>query len=66
MTKREMGNYFGLGLGLCSYVLFWFVLGKVEHQEAEHREKERAEHRVLENYYYILFYFGLYIFFIIC
>ena len=27
MTKREMGNYFGFGLGLCSYVLFWFVLG---------------------------------------
>ncbi|KAK9994187.1 hypothetical protein SO802_023890 [Lithocarpus litseifolius] len=27
MTKREMENYFGFGLGLCSYVLFWFVLG---------------------------------------
>ena len=27
MTKREMGNYFGFGFGLCSYVLFWFVLG---------------------------------------
>ena len=27
MMKREMGNYFGFGLGLCSYVLFWFVLG---------------------------------------
>ena len=25
MMKWEMGNYFGLGL--CSYVLFWFVLG---------------------------------------
>ena len=25
MTKREMGNYFGFGLDLCSYVLFWFV-----------------------------------------
>ena len=51
MTKREMGNYFGFGLGLCSYVLFWFVLGK-----AEHRERERAEHRVLEDYYYDFFF----------
>ena len=35
MTKREMGNYFGFGLDLCSYVLFWFVLGKAEHRERE-------------------------------
>ena len=27
MTKRGMEDYFGFGLGLCSYVLFWFVLG---------------------------------------
>ena len=59
MMKREMGNYFGFGLGLCSYVLFWFVLGK-----AEHRERERAEHRVLEDCYYV-FFFNV-IFLIIC
>ena len=35
MTKREMGNYFGFGLDLCSYELFWFVLGKAEHHERE-------------------------------
>ena len=27
MMKREMGDYFGFGFGLCSYVLFWFVMG---------------------------------------
>ena len=52
MTKREMGNYFGFGLGLWSYVLFWFVLGKVEH-----RERERAEHQVLEDCCYVFFLF---------
>ena len=45
-TKREMGNYFGFGLGLCSYVLFWFVLEK-----AEYGGRERAEHRDLEDCY---------------
>ena len=56
MTKREMGNYFGfgLGLGLCSYVLFWFVLEK-----AENRGRERAEHRDLEDCYYVIFFFFL-------
>ena len=78
MTKREMGSYFGFGLGLCSYVLFWFVLGlwyrgrseekgffweeMAGHWEAEHRERERAEHRVLENCYYVFF---IYIYFLI-
>ena len=52
MTKREMGNYFGFGLGLCSYVLFWFVLEK-----AENRGRERAEHRDLEDCYYVFFFF---------
>ena len=72
MTKREMGSYFGFGLGLCSYVLFWFVLGlwyrgiseekgffweeMAGHWEAEHRERERAEHRVLEDCYYVFFF----------
>ena len=55
MMKREMGNYFGFGLGLCSYVLFWFVLGK-----AEHRERERAEHWVLEDCYYVFFFLMLF------
>ena len=52
MTKREMGNYFGFGLGLCSYVLFWFVLEK-----AENRGRERAEHQELEDCYYVFFFF---------
>ena len=30
MMKREMGDYFGFGFGLCSYVLFWFVMGRSE------------------------------------
>ena len=55
MTKREMGNYFGFGLGLCSYVLFWFVLGK-----AEYRERERAKHRVLENCLWVWFMLAVY------
>ena len=55
MTKKEMGNYFGFGLGLCSYVLFWFVLEK-----AEHGGRERAVHRDLEDCYYVFFFLMLF------
>ena len=52
MTKREMGNYFGFGFGLCSYVLFWFVLGLWYRGRSEEKGffwEEMTEHRVRER-----------------
>ena len=57
MTKREMGNYLGFGLGFCSYVLFWFVLGKAEHRE---RGKGRALglRRLLLHFFFKCYFFN--------
>ena len=52
MTKREMGNYFGFGFSLCSYVLFWFVLGLWYRGRSEEKGffwEEMTEHRVRER-----------------